>query len=281
MQAHFSHILDIYRRWLFAVFIACLFIACLAPSFRSSEQPDRAVPQKKDLTTTRKARKSPAYDCLGKIDSWSMEDHKLIEQALDDAQKLLETCQSCRQMFSDDPNYAINLLKRLRRDKVIVITKEAPVNDFKLSADGKRLTVKQTEQLNDAGAGTQDVAGNGVKVPFKEMIKPCIYINLNGYIATGKPAENYALYRLPPHLQRALGILHELGHVAGAIADDGQTDALRNESVASTDCIRRNCVSCQVFECPGMPKRRSAPPRKKTKNNAQGHAGRARLRSPG
>ncbi|HXQ72426.1 MAG TPA: hypothetical protein VN844_18160 [Pyrinomonadaceae bacterium] len=259
---------NIHRRRLFSFFVTCLFIASLAPSFQSSEQP-------------RKPPVKSAYDCAGKIRYSPIEGHWRIEQAIDDALKLLEKCESCRRMFSSDPQYAIDLLKRMRQDKVIIVSEAAPVL-FKLSRDGKRLKVYESQTLGEAGAVTQDVADPKLKSPSGPMVYPCIYINPNEFIATDKPPVNSALYGLPPRTQRAVGILHELAHVARVIADDGQeTEALRDISVASTNCVRRNCVTCEVFECPGAPKPPATRPKQKPKSNVVKDAGRARLSSPG
>lgn len=266
MQAHFSHIPNSYRRWLFSFLIACLFIASLAPSFQS--------------TTTRKKPKSPAYDCAGRIDHSSIEGNKLIDEAINEALRLLKKCDSCWRMFGDDPDYAINRLKKMKEDKAIIISSEAPVYDFHLSPDGKRLTVKTTQMLNDAAAATQDVADPKASAKSRDMVKPCMYINPNEFIVIdGKDAGRYALFNLPSATQRALAILHELGHVTRAIADDDdKTEKGRNLSVASTDCIRCNCIECEVFQCPGAPPRRHAKPRKKTKSSVAGAGGRARVR---
>ena len=252
---------NIHRRRFFSFLIACLFSAPLAPSFQS-EQTDAAVLPKVGVTTTRKAPKSPAYDCAGDIQHFSIEGNKLIEEAIDEAQTLLEKCESCWRMFGDDREYAINRLKRMRRDQAIIISAEVPVL-FKLSSNGKRLKVYESQKLaDDSAAATQDVADAQARSKSPDMVKPCIYINPKEFIVIkDKDAGRFALFNLAPKTQRALAILHELGHVTRVIADDDEkTKNGQDQSMASTDCIRRNCVESEVFECPGAPPRRSTQP---------------------
>lgn len=282
MHTYFPYVPNSYCRWVFSFLIAFLFIASLAPSFQFSEQADLAVSSKADLTNTRKSSKSPAYDCAGNIDHSPIEGNKLIERAIDEALTLLETCQSCWRMFGDDPQYAVNRLKKMRRDKVIIISDEAPWY-FTLSPDGKRLTVIKSQMLNDAAAATLDVADTNAKSRSRDMVMPCMYINPNEFIVIeNKDAGRFALFNLNPATQRALAILHELGHVTRAIADDDdKTDTGKHQSMDSTDCIRRNCIECEVFECPGAPPRLRTRPAKKTKNTVAEAVGRARVRFSG
>lgn len=248
------HVSGIYRR-LFSFLLACLFIACLAPSFRSSA--DSPVSEQLGQTTTKKPE-SPAYDCAGDIPYSHIEGHKLIEKAIDEALKLLGKCESCRRMFSDDPDFAINLLKRMRQDKAIIISEAAPVR-FKLSGDGKRLKVYESQKLADSAAVTQDVADPKARSKSPIMVKPCIYINPKQFIATGETAYKHPLFPLSAPVDGAVAILHELAHVARVIALDGpETEETRKKSGANTDCVRRNCDSCEFFECPGAPPRRPA-----------------------
>jgi hypothetical protein len=156
-------------------------------------------------------------------------------------------------MFHDeDPTYAIKLLKRLRRDKVIIISDVAP-SGLKLSPDRKK-PKREAESLEGAAAATVDLAGSRPG----EMVRPCIYIHPKGFLATGQRATDAALYRLKPHLQRAVAILHELGHVAGILQeDDLKRDKLAEKSKANTNCVRLNCISCiESNPCPGIVKRR-------------------------
>ncbi|HSD45817.1 MAG TPA: hypothetical protein VLB87_04310 [Pyrinomonadaceae bacterium] len=235
-----------------SLFIACLFIASLGPGIQvtSADLPngDSRFAQRGNGTDKRNA--SPKYDCVGNLPSSPIAGNENVEQAIDDALELLNTCATCRRMFGKDPNYASKLLKKLRREGVIVISEFVPVRS-RLSTDGKHLKVYASLQLKDAAA-VRDL----VDSKSRAMVKPCIYINPNEFIVTGKRAENYAMYGLRPPLQRAVAILHELGHVTGALGEDGEDTAqMRKRSTANTSCVRENCVSCKIYPCPVFPKR--------------------------
>lgn len=218
-----------------------------------SSQTAQSVPRKSGKTTRNSGSASPKYDCAGNIPHRSIEGEQNVERAIDDALHLLETCEACRRMFSTNPTYAINLLKRLRRDKVIIISDSYPAVS-RLSPDGKRLKVYESKKLQSAAALTRGL----VKSKSRELVRPCIYINPTEFIVTGKRAENYALYLLDPPVQRAVAMLHELAHVAGILPPDGEPDQpkdLKGRSVANTDCVRSNCVSCVFSACPALPPR--------------------------
>ncbi|HET6980081.1 MAG TPA: hypothetical protein VFI24_27355 [Pyrinomonadaceae bacterium] len=179
-------------------------------------------------------------------------DSRYVDQAIDDALEILKTCESCRQLFnSEDSNYAIRLLARLKHNKVFVISEKTPLR-WVVSSDRKLKTIK-TSNLKGA-AGVVDLAAPRAR---GEMIRPCIYLHPKKFIVTGEPAEYYALYGLKPAVQRAVAILHELGHVAGILQYDGDSSKEeRNKSVANTNCVRVNCISRIVLRpCPGAPER--------------------------
>lgn len=167
-----------------------------------------------------------------------------LKRAINDVLDILSECQPCRLMFaSKDQDYAIDLLKRMRRNKSIIISSKIPTQ-WKLSSNYK-LRVKSSEDFGDAAAAVRDLAGSN---PGK-MQMPCIYINVAGFFVTAEPAESFALYGLEPPVQRAVAIIHELAHVADVIEiDGGETEELRKKSVANTDCVRGNCISCKEFK---------------------------------
>lgn len=266
--------------WLIAVgiLVAALFSTFQLPVV--SKQSPHHVFAQKHKRNNRETSVSPKYDCSGGLPHSSIDGNLFVEEAIDEALDILTKCESCRRMFgTKDPDYAIKLLKRLRRDKVILISESAPTV-FKLSPNGKRLKVYESEGLKDAAAVSLDVG----KRRGKEMENPCVYINPKEFIATGGRAENYALYRLNPITQRALAIIHELGHVAGILSQDGgQTEELRKKSVANTDCIRQNCISCKRFYPCLDPTRNSARtrPQMSTRISSAEHVERARSKFPG
>jgi hypothetical protein len=149
---------------------------------------------------------------------------------------------------SKNEDYAIDLLARMKRDNAIIVSAALPAR-FRLSKDKKKLTIIHSEKLNTTPAVTIDLAGNR----SGEMLLPCIYVNIDGFVAKERQADNYALYPLDRKIQRAVGLLHELAHAAGVIQFDGQVSENGNydESAANTDCVRRNCILCSTFEvCP-------------------------------
>lgn len=205
---------------------------------------------------------SRRYDCSGGLEVDFPSGRALVDQAIDDALEWLEKCEPCRRMFnSEDPTYGAALLRRLKRNKVFVISEKIP-RRWILSSDDKKLTVLEAEEFGSAGAKVQDLFG-----PTQgEMRKPCIYVNRRAFIATGDVAENFALYKLPPPVQRATAILHELGHVAGILQYDGDDEKEpenKKRSGQNTNCIRLNCISCKSATCPNAPvqrtKRRRSP----------------------
>jgi len=91
-------------------------------------------------------------------------------------------------------------------------------------------------------------------INFRRDAVACIYVNSTNFIVTGATAEDFALYGLAPRVQRAVAILHELAHAAGIIQDDSGENEDGTKSVANTNCIRQNCISCKEFEsCPNVP----------------------------
>ncbi|HVQ38406.1 MAG TPA: hypothetical protein VMS31_12780, partial [Pyrinomonadaceae bacterium] len=166
----------------------------------------------------------------------SKEGKEYIEQAIDDALKILKDCELCRQMFdSEGSNYPIDLLEQLRRDKAIIISPEAPTR-WKLSANRKKLTVKLSQKLNSAAAGVVDL----LERRAGEMGLPCIYVNPTGFMVTGSRAENFGLYGLEPRVQRSVALIHELAHVAGVLqfdGDEGEEPKNNVKSGANTNCV--------------------------------------------
>lgn len=253
------HARQVFIRQILWLLLACLLIGHVLPGFRStpiqrppSEHglPNQSRPTKKENASTPVL---PRYDCSGGLRQDSKAGQEYIEQAINDALDILKRCKYCRQMFdSEGSDYAIELLERLRQDKVIIISAKAPTR-WILSHDHKTLKVIETENLNESAAVVVDLARSRTG----EMKKPCMYINPAGFIVTGARAENFGLYRVPPHVQRAVAILHELGHIAGVLQYDGQAkeDPLGNrKSVENTDCVRANCISCKAFRpCPNAP----------------------------
>lgn len=255
----------LFRRiiWLALILLVSHVSANLqAQAVDSEAKPKLVIPQKPLGTDNATATTKPRYDCSGGLQVASEVGRAYIEQAIDDALNILKTCEPCHQMFdSEDPNYAIELLKRLRQDNAIIISEATP-RRFLLSPDRQKLTVDEREELKTAGA-VLDLLGSRTG----EMKLPCLYLNPKAFIVTGRPAENYGLYGLDPRTQRAVAILHELGHIARVIQPDGGDPAGKSDkSVANTDCIRRNCISCEPLRlCPGMPER----PKKRRRNRPQ------------
>jgi hypothetical protein len=80
------------------------------------------------------------------------------------------------------------------------------------------------------------------------MQEPCVYINSNQFVAKDIPVNpEFGLYTLSPADARAIIIIHELGHAAGCFQPDW-LDSTGEKSVQNTDCVRKNCVPCKVFE---------------------------------
>lgn len=248
--------------WLLLTFLflgtlpACLSI----PTYRTSAQ--RKLPSRPPPTVNVIAAPpaKPEYDCSGNLETHDSEvGRQYIEQAIDEALAKLRTCQPCREMFKKgDETYAIKLLEKLRRNKVFIITANVP-KEWKFSNDYKKLWVLESEKIATPGAQVIDLS----KASSGEMKRPCIYVNSTGFIATGGPADNYAVYTLNPRIQRAVAILHELGHVAGILQPDGpEGDEERKgqraksfrKSAANTNCVRLRCISCNASEtCPNIP----------------------------
>ena len=250
-----------FRQFLWLLFTS-MFIGHMLPPFSPtahSAQTQRTPPPQRQSTGTTRQSSSPKYPCSGQLLRDTKVETRYIEQAIKDAIDILKKCEQCWKLFdSEDPNYAINLLMGLVRDQVIVISEESPF-DFTFSSD-RNLKVIKSEKLLGA-AGTLDLRG---PVAGK-MVRPCIYIHPRRFLVTGQRAEGYGLYGLEPPEQRAVAILHELGHVAGVIqSDEGLTKDGTDKSVANTDCIRKNCISGIIMRpCPGVPPRRktdSEPP---------------------
>jgi hypothetical protein len=253
------HARQVFVRQILWLVSTCLLIGHIPPGFRFapaySAPAERRLSSQPQPTIKEKSTPSvsPKYDCSGGLQQYSETGQAYIERAIDDALDILKRCALCSRIFdSEDPNYAIELLERLRRDKVIIISAEAPTR-WALSPDRKKLKVISSERLDEAAAAVIDLAGprDG------EMKRPCIYVNPTGFIVTGRPAEKFALYGLKPHVQRAVAMLHELGHVAGVIQYDGEETKEpqdNGKSAANTNCIRWNCISCKVYQpCPGAP----------------------------
>src|SRR5437870_2577192 len=146
------------------------------------------------------ARRSPKYDRSGGLQVHSKQGDEYVEQAINDALKILKRCDLCRRMFdSENSNYAIKLLERLKRDKVIIISAAIPA-DFSLSPNHKKLTVKTSRKFDGAAAQVIDLA----RTQSGEMVRPCVYINSEGFIVTGRAAEGFSLYGLERADQRAV-----------------------------------------------------------------------------
>ena len=239
---------------LVAVFVVSATVLPIVRSSTSQSRPNRGQAAKQTPPASNKPGSpgGPKYDCVGSLTEHQISDKERqhIEKAIDDALDMLRTSEPCRRMFSEkDPNYAIELLKRLRKDRVFVVSEDTPLT-WRLSDDRQKLAIITRSSLADAGAGVVDLLG----ARSGEMLVPCIYINPKQFLVTGKPAENFALYGLEPSVQRAVAILHELGHVAGVLQFDG-TPELRDKSAKNTDCIRKNCISCKQFDhCLGQSK---------------------------
>lgn len=193
----------------------------------------------------------PRYDCSGGLQKHSKEAEAYIEEAENEALRILRSCPSCRRLFDPkDDDYAIELLEGLRRDQAIILSTSVPKKS-QLNKDGT-LKVEKPEKFNDTtGAETIDLFG---KTPVGQPMKlPCIYVNANAFMATGRPAEKYGLYGLTPPIQRAAALLHELAHAAGILQSDGKAskDGNNDKSGDNTNCIRQNCISCSAFAvCP-------------------------------
>lgn len=253
------HARQVFIRQILWLLLACLLIGHMLPGFRSTpiqrppsqhRLPNQSQPTKKEKVSSPVL---PRYDCSGGLQQNSKAGQEYIEQAVKDALDILKRCKHCRQIFdSEGSDYPIELLERLRQDKVIIISAESPTI-WRLSHDHKTLKVIESEKLKESAAVVVDLAGSRAG----EMKKPCMYINPMGFIVTGQRAENFGLYGLPPHVQRAVAIIHELGHIAGVIQYDGQEreDPLGNrKSVENTNCVRANCISCKAFQpCPNAP----------------------------
>ncbi len=259
-----NHARQLFIRRIFSVVFTFVLTGhiLLGPDFTPANSIQTKRPTPKQRRPLRRSVISPGYDCVGELRQHITETGKQnIEQAIDDALDILRNCESCRQVFHErDSNYAIRLLEKLRRDQVFIISEETPLT-FNLSNNRKRLKILTRSSLNDAAAGVVDLAARKAR-PGGPMLKPCIYVNPRGFIVTGKRAEGFGLYVLNPAMQRALAILHELGHVAGVLQrDGGETEELRHKSVRNTNCIRLNCTLCKEKEfqpCLGQPSTKKA-----------------------
>jgi hypothetical protein len=248
MPAYFPSIKN--RRFTWRVGFSMIFslAATALPLCPTQVIPKEATATKQAATTENAVPvlMSPKhkYNCFGK-QVYSKEGQRNLERAIADALQILKGCKSCQQMFDrTNPNYAIDLLERLDRDKVFIISSVIP-RTFLLGRDHQLLRVSSFQKFNKAAAATLDLASAlGGRKTGEEMRKPCIYINPDAFIVSGKPAEDYALYGLEPAVQRAIAILHELGHVAGILPLDNDGD---RKSAANTDCVRLNCISCEAF----------------------------------
>src|SRR5262245_35745472 len=126
--------------------------------------PTQVIPKKATATRRATVREMaayipmsppPKYNCFGKqVDSENGQEN--LERAIDDALKILEGCKSCQQMFDrKNPHYAVDLLQRLRRDKVFVISSVMP-DTFLIGRD-KTLRVTSVRKLDKAAAASLDL----------------------------------------------------------------------------------------------------------------------------
>jgi hypothetical protein len=257
------------RQLLWFVFTS-IFIGHMLSVFNPTAytaRTQRQRPRQRQSTTKHKETQSssPKYPCSGELLRDTKVETRYIEQAIKDAIAILKKCAQCWKLFdSEDPDYAVNLLTRLKQDQVIVIAEKSPVR-WILSSD-RRLKVIESGKLPGA-AGTLDLAGPRTG----EMKRPCIYIHPKGFLVTGELADGYGLFGLEPPEQRAVAILHELAHVAGIIQpDEGLTEQGQYKSVANTNCIRVNCISGSIMRpCPGVPLRIKPPRTPPTLNPAK------------
>jgi hypothetical protein len=217
----------------------CVLIAFLSSYAYGTETNRQSTPKSRSSQPI-----SGKYNCTGGGRLKSNVSRKFLDQAIIDALAILQDCEPCRKMFLgyEDP---IDLLKWLDEDGRIVMSPEYPIGF------NPRTSEVETEPFDSDTAGiTINLTGGRLGA----MQDPCIYINPAQFIALDIPAERFGLYKVGRAEARAIGIIHELGHVAGCIPYDGiYVDKTGQKSVENTDCIRKNCVPCNTFDpCTGV-----------------------------
>ena len=210
------------------------------------------IASERRVTSNEYSMRPRAWDCSvrGQIRNVEFET-KGVDQGINEALKVLQDCQSCRDLFGDDDPIA--LLKQLVRLNAIIVSKTGPA------------TYKQ-----DWLGGPYRITGFGPLSPFPveavtldlfqflgghqlKMIAPCIYIDPTSILVRSDSRDGPALAR-----DRALVILHELAHAAGVIPMDYRDSKRSREN---SECVQRNCIPCgqQVSPCIEAQKRHSSP----------------------
>ena len=207
------------------------------------------------------------YDCsakgqIGKGD-FPLEGDK---KSIDDAIKLLEDCPACQQFYSKVK--PVSYLKWLSESGKIIVTEALP-----LDWDRRKGPAKASEwpigPIADHGWKPGEIALTYELSPTGDGLgkfdRPCIYINPSEFMVTGRDYSDKANEGLTLDQARALVMLHELAHAAGAIQLDGRKGQdpkiTASKSLHNSLCVKRNCFNFPCAErmsiCPAFP--RSAP----------------------
>lgn len=197
-------------------------------------------------------------------------DERGVKEGVDEARKILTSCPSCKQFLSglgrEDP---IALLNKLVRIKAILVTSIVP-QGFKTEYPGRPYRIMVVAPLkvsSEVAAITKDL------LPIHRrtgMTEPCIYVNPIGILVHDDPRYGPSKGLTLAHA-RAIIILHELGHMTGALPKDGGD---LKKSDYNNVCVMKNCVPCgtHVTPCPGpaqlSPRPRSRPARRLSKGLA-------------
>jgi hypothetical protein len=166
--------------------------------------------------------------------------NQAVEDAIEEALKVLETCTSCKDIFRKTDIDPIDLLKRLRAMSAIFVTDKLPDTPIQLSKPFGPFvhTSKPWPKEIPQPAATVDS-----QIELGGRRKPCIYLNYTGMLAN-RPVPEYGELLLRA---RAEVIIHELAHCAKAIPSDGpETSAGVDQSKENTDCVKRNCRICDA-----------------------------------
>lgn len=231
----------------FVAFTACVFLSWPTAAL---SQPTSVVSKREKLSSAtpnnygKYSWKRPkTWDCSQGGIVRPRSRARGIQEGIDEARSLLQSCKSCRQLF--DHEDAKVLLKKLDDIGAIFESVNAPTGT---QGRGFKSRVSEIKPFNYgiAWAITIDTSGARPEPPYP-MIKPCIYVNpLGGVILDVPGYSKEALARA-----RGLVIIHELAHASGMIPHDG-VDKIRQItaeislklSQANSQCIGDHCSPC-------------------------------------
>jgi hypothetical protein len=174
-----------------------------------------------------------------------------VKRGIEEAIKILEGCPACRKFYGNvEP---INYLKHLVKSGKVIVSDRLPktwlsigppsrwrIDDLKRWKNKEYIAVT-VELLPKVDAKMRPVVDDAW-----EFKRPCIYINPDGFMITGAGFDGSLTKGMTLDQKRALVILHELAHAAGAIPKDGDTnqDVTRWKSTQNSVCVKSNCFPC-------------------------------------